>query len=779
LRSFLLLIWVPALMAQIVPRHYIVELTGEPAMSAAATTSKDRRTAATENRRAALRAEQSSIRQRLATLQADVLDSVENVGNALIVRLPDDDITALQAMPGVRRVHAVYEVQPLLDRALPLHHVPEAWDRIGGIDRAGAGARIAILDSGIDQTHPALQDSSMTAPEGFPRANREVDLDFANSKVIVARSYAYLYGAGGDQTPRDRQGHGTAVSTTAAGVLHQTPQGWLSGVAPKAWLGNYNLSNPGSSTSFRNDVITKAFDDAVADGMDVINMSLGSVFARRPEDDIFTDMVNRAADLGVLVVVSAGNEGPEPSTIGSKAVPASAIGVGASVNDRIFSGTATLSQTRFRALPGNGLNLPRPVTASLFDVERIDPSGLACSPLPLDSLQGRIAFILRGTCTFEIKLNNAAAAGATAALLYSHSLSPDAVTMSVGSARLPASMVSHTDGLKIKQSLSEEPEPEVTVNFVREPFFVSPNNLADFSSRGPNTDLSIKPDLIATGTSVFTASPGSSYTTVQGTSFSAPLVSGAAAVVKAARPGLTAAQYRSLLINTATPFLLDSGEPAGVQQAGSGALNLEAAVRSTVTAFPTSLSFGAAGSTATLTRSLTISSLSPEPDTFSVTALPFGGGTAPAVLTTEFSGGALPRVQVQFPTGLAPGEYQGFLRIQGQRSDSEIRVPYWFAVPSGIPAAIKVLESSTGAAPGAFVRAAISLRITDGAGVPLILEPRVTVISGGGDVSRIVSRDFVYPGVFEVDLRLGTAPGQNVFRIEAGDVRRDVTIEGR
>jgi len=776
-----LLVWAPVLAAQ-VPGLYIVELTGDPVAAAAISAPKDRRAAAAFDRRAAIRFEREQVRRAMTPLGVEVLEAVEYAGNALIVRAAVD-AGEIEKLPGVRRVHPVYEIEPLLDRALPLLHVPEAWVRTGGEDRAGAGVKIAILDSGIDFAHPAFQDSSLPMPEGFPRASKDDDLAFTSSKVIVARSYAFLYGPTGDQTPRDRQGHGTAVAATAAGVIHRTPLGVLSGVAPKAWLGNYNLSNPGSSRSFRSDVVTKAFDDAVADGMNVINLSLGSAFSLRPQDDFFTDMVDRAMGLGILVVASAGNDGPEPHTVGSKAVAPGVIGVGASVSDRIFSGTARLGEKPYQALPGSGPNPLRPIAAPLADVQRLDENGLACGGLPAGSLTGSVAFILRGACTFEIKLQNAAAAGAVAALVYSHDQNPDAVTMSVGAARLPASMVSHTDGLEIRNQLLDVANPEVTLNFVREPFFVSPQRLAGFSSRGPNTDLAIKPDLIATGTSVYTAQPNGGYTTIQGTSFSSPLVAGAAAALMAARPSLTAAQYRSLLINSATPFVLDSGVQAGIQQAGSGLLNLEAAVGSTMAAFPASISFGAGGGTGGFTRNLTITNLAEQTDTVNIEALPFDGAPAPVVTpsTTDAEPGTPLRFTVRFiASDLEPGEYQGFLRIRGARDSSEIRVPYWYAVASDTPAFLKIVSSSEGGAPGGFLRGGVSVRITDRSGVPLPnVEPRVTVVSGEGQVTRVVRRDALYPGLFDIDVQLGTLPGPNVFRIEAGSLRQEVTIPGR
>ncbi len=777
-RPILLLVLAVPLFAQ-VPGHYIVELDGPPAL-AASPISKDRRQASADGLRR-VAAEQDAMRPALLAAEAEVVDSIRHVGNAIIVRAADDRAGTIARIAGVRRVHPVRELKPHMDRALGLHQVREGWVRLGGERRAGLGVKIGVLDTGIDVTHPAFQDNDLAVPEGFPVTNRAADVSFTNQKVIVARGYASMYGSNSD--PRDRVGHGTAVAMCAAGEPVVSSEGVVSGLAPRAWLGSYNLSNPANPDSFRSDVVAKAFDDAVADGMDVINMSLGSAFSLRPEDDLFTAMVRRAMDLGVLVVVSAGNEGPEPSTIGSKAVPAGVISVGASVNDRVFGGAAIAGDRTYLAMPGGGPNSASALTAQVADVEALDSTGLACAELPSQSLDGRIALILRGTCTFEVKLNNAAGAGAVGALIYSHRLSPEAITMSVGAARLPASMLSNADGLDFKARLRDDPALELTLRFAREPVPVSPKKLAGFSSRGPNTDLTIKPDLVAVGSSVFTAAPGGGFTIMNGTSFSSPIVAGAAAALRAARPGLTADQYRSLLINTATLFVYDSGDPAGVQDAGSGALNIDAALASTVTAFPTSLSFGAGGNTVTGSRTLSVTNLAGEAETFTIFTTPHSEGPAPEVSETLVTLG--PRESARLGVKLVgafadAGPRQGFVEVRGTRAGSEIRVPYWYGVTSRSAAAIKLVDQSETGRRGALVRSAMSLRITDAAGVPIAdADPVIEVLAGEAQVVRIASRDAQYPGVFDVDVRLGPLAGANTFLIRAGELTRAVTITGQ
>ena len=774
--------------AQVVPDLYIVELAGEPAAAVAIGGIKGRREAVAD-RRAQIQAEQRAVRAALTERGIEVMESVDTVANALLVRAPSVDAAALTAIPGVVRVHPVHEVRLLLDRALPLSRVPEAWERIGGEPRAGAGVKIAVIDTGIDHQHAAFQDPWLEMPEGYPRVAREEHRQYTNNKIIVARTYESLLGNDGG-TPRDDMGHGTAVAMAAAGVRNRGPLAEIVGAAPRAWLGNYKVFTASSETT-RTDVILKAIDDAVADGMDVINLSVGTPLTPRPSDSISVRAVERAAAAGVVVVAAAGNQGPDPFTISSYATAPSALAVGAAASDRIF-GTAVVLDGGglYPATPGNGPRPEEPIRAPLADVARWDGNGLACQALPEASLQGRIALILRGACLFEDKLNHAQRAGAVAAIVYTDDR-PIAV-MSVGSATLPGVMVSNADGLAIKQRLGDNPDLNATVNFRPGPLPANPNRLASFSSAGPNSDETIKPDLVAVGAGVYSATQAwsaegelydeSGYTTVSGTSFSAPLAAGAAAVLKSARPGLTVQHYRSLLVNTAEPFPPGAERPASVQRAGSGRLNLAAAVESTIAAHPVSLSFGSGSGTVDSVREIRLTNLAGEADLLTILVQPRREGPAPFVSanTVELGPGASTSVSVRWSAdGLTPGEYDGYLLIRGTRSPVEIRVPYWYAVPTGEPAYLTILNARSEGNAGASLRRAIYFRVTDATGIPVRhMRPEVNAVTEGAEVTDLALIDSEVPGAWAVSVRLAPQAGRNDFRIRAGELQRTVTITG-
>ncbi len=794
-RFFSILLWLPIAVGQTVPGRYIVELTGDPiAVHAERRVGRvdrrlDMQSPRARARRQALRMEQRAVRDRAVEQNAEVVDSVESLANALIVRVPDEKAAALGRIPGVRRVHPVRLFHMSLDRALPLHRVPEAWAQVGA-DRAGEGVKIAIIDSGIDVDHPGFQDPSLKPPEGYPKVSTEADAKFTNGKVIVARSYASLFSTPDpDETARDHFGHGTAIAMAAAGVFNTGPLASITGVAPKAYLGSYKVfGSPGVNDSAQTDVILKAIDDAVADGMDVINLSLGALLAGRPEEDIEVRALDRAAQLGVIVVVAAGNDGNDPNTIGSPGTGASVITVGASRSDRIFAASASVEgMPPSIAIPGSGLNSSTDISAPLRDIAALDGDGLGCSAFAADSLKGRIAFILRGICTFEEKLNNAEAGGAVAALVYTDGNRPEPIGMDVRTARLPAMMVGNPDGEEIKKRLTANSSLSATLKFAIGPLLSGSDRLANFSGVGPSVNGAIKPDLVAVGTNFYTAAQRTDpegilfdvlgYALTQGTSFSSPLVAGAAAVLKGARQGLTSAQYRSLLINSAAPL----GD-AKVQESGAGKLDLSAALRGTAALAPVSLSFGFGGE-ADVTRSLTLSNVGTAQETFHLAFAPRAGSPAPTapVENIQLAAGASSEISVRFAApNSGAGAYEGYIRVLGLTSGVEARVPYWYAVPSTTAKYITVLDARDRARRATLVSRAILFRVTDPAGVPL-KEPEAKIVAtaGNGELVRLDSLDSRYPGVWAASVRLGPQPGANTFEITAGAVTAQVVIIGQ
>ncbi|HET8548306.1 MAG TPA: hypothetical protein VFL57_09895, partial [Bryobacteraceae bacterium] len=248
-----------------------------------------------------------------------------------------------------------------------------------------------------------------------------------------------------------------------------------------------------------------------------------------------------------------------------------------------------------------------------------------------------------------------------------------------------------------------------------------------------------------------------------------------------ARPGLTTQQYRSLLINSASAFSIDGGvSTLNVQQGGVGLLNMTAALGETAAALPSTISFGMSGGTVDTSREVRLTNLGPEADAFTVQVERIGSGPAPALSRgyVEIARGSTEQVAVRFnASGLGPGAYQGFIVVRSTRNQRELRLPYWYGVPSDAPRTITQLSDNDPEAPVSS-RQQIVFRVTDVNGLPVLIEPTVAVTDGDGRVTAVVSVDDQIPGAWLAVVRLGASRGKNTFRISAGELTRDIAIRG-
>jgi minor extracellular serine protease Vpr len=146
---------------------------------------------------------QANARAAAAAHHAEVLHSTRLLLNAVYIRASEQQAQALRSTPGVIAVVKVPVVKRHQSPELDLINAPAAWNQLGGAKNAGAGSKIAIIDTGIDVAHPAFNDSGFTLPAGFPLCTVPADCSYTNKKVIVARSYV----------PRLAAGNGTAADS--------------------------------------------------------------------------------------------------------------------------------------------------------------------------------------------------------------------------------------------------------------------------------------------------------------------------------------------------------------------------------------------------------------------------------------------------------------------------------------------------------------------------------------------------------------------------------------
>ncbi len=650
----------------------------------------------------------------------EILDRRHFLLNVLFVRASDSALKRIRAEPAVQTVVRSRERFPLLDTAPRVVNAPSYWAVIpGGTQNAGKGIKIGIIDSGINQTHPMFSGEDLIPPAGFPKGN----LSFANNKVIVARSYHQLFpNTQATLTPEDEMGHGSRVAAVAAGRSVDAPLAPVQGIAPMAFLGNYKVFGaPDRNSVTSSAAIIAALSDAVEDGMDIVNMSLGGD-AGEPTTDPEQKAVALAVQAGVVVVVAAGNGGPQRGTIKSPGTSPAAITVGAVTNGRVFSPALEISAdppppdeiATLSYLPGNGVAIPEAIgPLPIVSIKTLDPSETACTPITSGALDGLAVLVRRGGCLFQDKADHLYAAGAEVMIVYNN-LDEGAIEMAFDGERGaggPAVMIDKSGGEELRDFLWDHSEASATLHAEDDlrRFPSKTDRLNGFSSRGPNIDLSIKPDLSAVGSEIYSASKnGSEYTlNSSGTSFSCPMVAGAAALLLQLHPVWSPRAIKSTLVGTTSRRVTWEGKPAGVNLTGSGRLDLEEALKTTVMMDPVSASFGVFDVPISLEigseRSISLTNLSEDEVVLNLQVIetisnPSVGVTvAPPSLTLSPRGtGHVDLTLFSLPP-LTAGTFEGYLRIQDRGSNCRLSLVYWGEIsPTDEPDIIQVSRSSPG-----------------------------------------------------------------------------------
>lgn len=466
----------------------------------------------------------------------------------------------------------------------------------------GEDVVIGMIDTGIQPDHPSLADvatpkkgnkgpliSYGEAPPGDwsvceigNSAFNPLDEDFeCNNKLIKAQAFGDAFklsnvlADGEFDSARDSDGHGTHTSTTAGGnngvaaEINGVSVGSVSGIAPRARIAVYKVcwdADDGTGGCFSSDSMA-AIDQAVADGVDVINFSIGgaSTSFNGPDDVAFLF----AANAGVWVATSQGNTGPNAQTTGTPAGVPWITSVGAAQDDQVIgTGVAVSSPV---SIADNYLGFEGTGPVRLADTGDITNSVIpaiphnGCNPLTNGAdMTGNIALVIRGACSFSSKYSNAAAAGAIAIVVYNDGTGPtrlDPISMGgLGSATIPGVMIGFVNGDLINTTANGG---EIVTATVGPNVQISlQNRIAVFSSRGPNGGASdiIKPDVAAPGVAIIAgetlfpnvnAGGGQLFQSISGTSMASPHVAGTFALLKQAHPDWSAAMARSALMTTA------------------------------------------------------------------------------------------------------------------------------------------------------------------------------------------------------------------------------------
>lgn len=613
-------------------------------------------------------------------IELDVVRHLTAAFNGLVLEVQAAQLAALEALPEVRAVHPDTLYTHAVDVSVPLVGATEAWELTDteGQQLTGAGRIVAVLDTGVDYRHPDLGG-------GFGPEHKVVGgYDLVNN----------------DPDPMDDHGHGTHV----AGII--AADGTVRGVAPDAALTAYKVLNQ-FGTGQLSDILA-GLDEAVRPDnphrADVVNLSLGG-----PGDgsDPLSVAASQAVDAGVVVVSSAGNNGPFPQSVTSPAAGEGVLAVGASVS---------------------GVWVPRarvvaPIELNLRSFRLAFSADPPAAPLQLDVVDVGLGFpgsydhldvtgkaVLIDHIPDQTALEKVAHAeerGAAAALVYvpdpldpfgpgpiipfsSHPVqlrpsgavaqTPAADTFATGfdDGRLDNILAMSVPGASAAMIQSHLAEGDVTIQITA---VDATDQLAAFSSRGPSGTFSQKPELVAPGVEVLSTLPDGSYGRASGTSMAGPHVAGAAAMLRQLHPDWTPEQISAAMTGAAQR--LDDLSPL---EQGAGRLDIPDALTAEVLATPSALSFGLAdvsGDRIDSTRTTRLTNVGTAPASLSLSTVQHNSLAAtvtvdPAVVHLEPGDSADVTVRIELAPPGADADVTGWMIIDdGSRHQA---VPFLLAI---------------------------------------------------------------------------------------------------
>jgi subtilisin family serine protease len=666
------------------------------------------------------RAAVAAVRAAIPTAQIQERYSILLDGFA--VQLPAKDLPTLLRVKGITKVYPSLAYYSTTDRG---PSVIRATDFAAATGDKGQGIKIGVVDTGVDPTSPFLAPAGFTYPAGFPKG----DTKYTTAKVIVARVFPGFPRDANSAKPFDAtEPHGTHVSGIAAGDEDTTaPRGpdhpaasGLSGVAPKAWLGNYRVFTVPTPLGHEADTpeIVEAFEAAVADGMNVINFSGGGA-QTDPANDAMFETVHNVSLAGVVPVIAAGNDRDDfgLGTAGSPGVAPDAIAVAATSNTHVFApalavvdGPPSLVAVPIQGAGGAGL----PAAWANADQTVVDAGsvvgtdgkpvdshlcGSATEPntsvgtLPKDAAAGKVLLVLRGGCTFASKAARAELGGASGMILVDNRFgeaNPVPIRMPI-----PTGMISDLDGRNLRAYLAQSGgRAKIRVSgSIEEIATDRAGVITSFSSAGP-TDFGwfLKPDISAPGLDVLSSTPplttGSSFSVFAGTSMATPHVAGAAALLLQRHPTWSAPEVKSALMSTAGPAWQDTArtQEASVLLEGAGLTDVLTADDPKIFTVPQSLSFQRVDVSSGAQRSSLLVTLADAGDgagTWSLSLQPQSQTNGveidlPSTVTIASGGFAGVPVTVEAGADAAPGVNAGFVVLTGD--GVQRRVPYAFLV---------------------------------------------------------------------------------------------------
>ncbi|MEY2453585.1 MAG: minor extracellular serine protease Vpr [Acidimicrobiaceae bacterium] len=653
----------------------MVETAGDPVArkrGAARRQGRELSTAEQSTARAQVKANQDRVKSGIEAAGGQVLTQIQDAYSGMRVRINRSKVVAIASLAGVVGVHALKTYKHENVNGVQYVNGDDVWQTYGN---TGEGTTIAIIDTGIDYFHANFGGNGNPATFANDNTTKRGN-KFPTDKVIEGWDFVGdAYDADGtgdalvphpDPDPLDCAGHGSHVAGSAAGLgvledgsTYAGPYDNTTyssnfqigpGVAPGAKLLAYRVFGCDGSTN----VVVEAINQAIVDGADVINMSLGSAFGAQDNPDVVA--VENATAAGVVVVASAGNETAIPYVTGSPAVADHAISV-AAVDAMPSIPTANIAlsgpSADVQAINANDATIPGGgITADLLVLP--DGAGgisLGCDESEYAGAAGKIVVTKRGTCARVDRATFGQNAGAVTVVMVNNadSLPPFEGDIE-GGVTIPFLGVPSSDG---DEFLSRD-GTSATITDTGDVANPAYQVLADFTSGGPRSgDSGAKPDVTAPGVSVNSTAMGTGTkgTYLSGTSMAAPHTAGVAALVVEQNPDWTPPQVRAAIINTANPDVITDPDP---RLAGTGAVDASRAVNSPVLAMTenegASLSFGYEQINGAFaeTKQVVVSNFGDVPVNFSATVTPtedtgdYSLSVSPSVFTVPAASGGFP-----------------------------------------------------------------------------------------------------------------------------------------
>lgn len=680
-----------------------------------------------------LRAQQDAIRGSIEAHGAVVLGQYQDAINGIKVETSAAKLSALSTLLNVVSVKPVARHQLDNSVSVPYIGAPAVWAGVPGLH--GEAIKVAIIDTGIDYTHSNFAGPGTAAayiaahaaetlpadPRLFGPAAPKIKggTDLAGDLYDASSSDPSRRIPHSDPNPLDCNGHGSHVAGTAAGFgvtgTGATYRGPYTtglsglrigpGVAPLADLYAVRVFGCEGST----DLVVDALDWSVANGMQVVNMSLGSSFGS--EDDASAEAAQNAADAGVVVVASAGNSGPAPYITGSPATGTHAISVAAVDSTSSFPGAkVTLSSgVALTALNANNATLP---TASLPIYVLRDATGaisLGCveGEYVDAKIAGRLVVTKRGDCARIDRAIFGNKHGAAAVAMINNDVGLPPFEDQIAGVSIPFLGFQSADGARLAAAASASLQAAAIAN----PGF---QQFASFSSGGPRLDGYLKPDISAPGVAISSTDNGSGSGAVRfsGTSMAAPHVTGVAALALQAHPDWESKDVRLAIVNTADPSQVARYT---ARIGGAGLVQPYPATRTSVTASSDdepAINFGRAQLSEDFTdaREVQLRNLGRASATFDVSVVNSGGSprtvaASRARITVPAGGRASVVVSLTVPVATAGNsdlfrDVRGYVAFSPATADTNggagLTVPFYF-LPRARAALRAKLSSALGA----------------------------------------------------------------------------------